>query len=132
VQIVLKLKFYTLSQFLRGFISKMSNSLNRSETLDLKVARLEVRFEGISNDVASIKNDIKTSSIMLKEAITDLSDHINGTLERHENEIQEMKRFRSSIEVMFTTWGKVALLGIPIVMTFLSLLMQKVINTFFK
>jgi len=110
----------------------MSNSLNRSETLDLKVARLEVRFEDISNDVASIKNDIKTSSIMLKEAITDLSDHINGTLERHENEIQEMKRFRSSIEVMLTTWGKVALLGIPIVMTFLSLLMQKVINTFFK
>ena len=110
----------------------MSNSSKNSENIDLKVARLEVRFEGISNDIGSIKNDIKTSSIMLKEAITELSDHINGTLARHEDEIQEMKRFRSSLEVMFTTWGKVALLGIPIIMTFLSILMQKVINTFFK
>ena len=109
----------------------MSNSSKNSENIDLKVARLEVRFEGISNDIGSIKNDIKTSSIMLKEAITELSDHINGTLARHEDEIQEMKRFRSSLEVMFTTWGKVALLGIPIIMTFLSILMQKVINTFF-
>jgi hypothetical protein len=69
---------------------------------------------------------------MLKEAITELTDHINETLARHEDEIQEMKRFRTSLEVMFTTWGKVALLGIPVIMTFISLLMQKIIGMFFK
>ena len=110
----------------------MSNSSNNSENIELKVARLEVRFEGISNDINSIKIDIKTASIMLKEAITELTDHINETLARHEDEIQEMKRFRTSLEVMFTTWGKVALLGIPVIMTFISLLMQKIIGMFFK
>lgn len=109
----------------------MTNSMKNPEQLEIKVARLEVRFDGVTNDIVSLKNDIKTSGLMLKEAITDLGNHINATLERHEKEIQEMKSFRTSIEVLFSTWGKVALLGVPILMTFLSLLFQKIINLIF-